>query len=126
MTALTSVSVIGLGAMGYVIAETFVKAGFSTTVWNRSIEKASPLAAKGAHVAKTVVKAVEANKLIIICVLDNNVVDDILTLAGSSLRDRIVINYTHGIPGDAIASSKIVAANGGQYLDSAILHTPQS
>ncbi|KAF9579366.1 hypothetical protein BGW38_004405, partial [Lunasporangiospora selenospora] len=42
----------------------------------------------------------------------------------SSLRDRIVVNYTTGQPHHAITSSKLVIDNGGQYIHGAILHTP--
>ena len=39
---------IGLGIMGSAMAANLIKAGFDVTVWNRSPEKALPLAALGA------------------------------------------------------------------------------
>jgi len=41
----------GLGIMGSAMAANLVKAGFSVTVWNRSMDKTAPLAAMGAAVA---------------------------------------------------------------------------
>ena len=47
-TPQTSITVIGLGNMGSALAEAFLKAGYTTTVWNRTPEKADNLVAKGA------------------------------------------------------------------------------
>src|SRR5207247_6203843 len=42
---------IGIGRMGYAMAERLAKAGADLTVWNRTRSKAEPLAAQGAKVA---------------------------------------------------------------------------
>ena len=42
---------IGIGRMGYAMAERLAKAGADITVWNRTRAKAEPLAASGAKVA---------------------------------------------------------------------------
>ena len=42
---------IGVGRMGYAMAERLAKSGANVTVWNRTREKAQPLAAHGAKVA---------------------------------------------------------------------------
>jgi 3-hydroxyisobutyrate dehydrogenase len=44
---------IGLGRMGYPMAERLLKAGHEVTAWNRTRAKAEPLAAKGAGLAET-------------------------------------------------------------------------
>ncbi|KAF9968690.1 hypothetical protein BGZ70_010196, partial [Mortierella alpina] len=73
MTISPTVSIIGLGAMGLVLATKFVEKGYKTTVWNRSTEKALKFAAEheNAHAATTVAQALEASNLVIICLLDN-------------------------------------------------------
>src|SRR5437763_6649357 len=45
---------IGIGRMGYAMAERLAKAGADLTVWNRTRSKAEPLAAQGAKVAAKV------------------------------------------------------------------------
>src|SRR5580765_3426401 len=45
---------IGIGRMGYAMAERLAKAGADVTVWNRTRAKAGPLAAHGAKVAERV------------------------------------------------------------------------
>jgi len=44
---------IGIGRMGYAMAERLAKAGADLTVWNRTRSKAEPLAAAGAKIAAT-------------------------------------------------------------------------
>src|SRR3546814_6753357 len=41
---------IGLGRMGYPMAERLAKAGHDISVWNRTRDKAEPLAQKGARI----------------------------------------------------------------------------
>ena len=43
---------IGIGRMGYAMAERLAKGGCDITVWNRTAAKAQPLAEKGAKVAR--------------------------------------------------------------------------
>lgn len=49
---MTTVSVLGLGAMGSAIASTLMSAGHQVTVWNRSQKKAQKLVADGARLAE--------------------------------------------------------------------------
>ena len=49
-----SIGWIGIGRMGYAMAERLAKAGADLTVWNRTRAKAEPLAAFGAKVAEDV------------------------------------------------------------------------
>ncbi|MGH7185255.1 MAG: NAD(P)-binding domain-containing protein, partial [Pseudomonadota bacterium] len=42
---------IGIGRMGYAMAERLAKAGCDITVWNRTRSKAEPLAKSGAKIA---------------------------------------------------------------------------
>src|SRR5512146_1482226 len=46
-----SVGWIGIGRMGYAMAERLAKAGADLVVWNRTRSKAEPLAAGGAKIA---------------------------------------------------------------------------
>ena len=60
-----SVAVVGLGAMGSRIARRLLAAGEQVTVWNRTAERAEPLAEAGASVAATPAAAARsANRVI--------------------------------------------------------------
>ena len=53
-TDTTRIGWIGIGRMGYAMAERLAKAGANLTVWNRTRAKAEPLAKAGARVAADV------------------------------------------------------------------------
>jgi 3-hydroxyisobutyrate dehydrogenase len=50
----TKIGWIGIGRMGYAMAERLAKGGTDLTVWNRTRAKAEPLAAYGAKVAREI------------------------------------------------------------------------
>lgn len=50
MTAKQSLGWIGMGRMGYPMAERLLRAGNSVAIWNRTRSKAEPLAKKGARI----------------------------------------------------------------------------
>ena len=51
------VALLGIGTMGSGMAVNLLKAGFPLTVYNRTREKAEPLAAQGATIADTPAEA---------------------------------------------------------------------
>lgn len=54
---------IGLGRMGYPMAERLAKAGYDISVWNRTRSKAEPLTQKGAKVVDTPAELAEVDVL---------------------------------------------------------------
>jgi 3-hydroxyisobutyrate dehydrogenase-like beta-hydroxyacid dehydrogenase len=60
----------GLGLMGSRMARQFLDKGFPLTVWNRSADKAGPLAKAGAKVAKTPRELAEQSDVVVACVAD--------------------------------------------------------
>ncbi|MGH3730651.1 MAG: NAD(P)-dependent oxidoreductase [Micromonosporaceae bacterium] len=67
---MTTVAIIGLGAMGSRIAERFLDAGHQVVVWNRTPDKAQPLVARGASQADTPGDAAGRADLVAIIVSD--------------------------------------------------------
>ncbi|GGD80751.1 NAD(P)-dependent oxidoreductase [Paenibacillus nasutitermitis] len=119
------VTVIGLGMMGSALAQTFLKEGHQTTVWNRSAGKADALMEQGAKVASTVAEAIAASPLVVICVLDYGAVHAILEQAGEILADRVVVNLTNGTQAQARQTAAFAAGWGAEYLDGGIMAVPQ-
>ena len=72
---MTTVAVLGTGIMGAPMARNLAKAGLTVRAWNRSREKAEPLAADGVSVHGTVAEAVEA-------------ADAVVTMSGPALEIR--------------------------------------
>jgi 3-hydroxyisobutyrate dehydrogenase-like beta-hydroxyacid dehydrogenase len=119
----TSVTVIGLGAMGAALARAFLAAGHPTTVWNRSPGRSDDLAKAGAAVAGSAAEAIDASDLVILCVLDRSAVDAVLDAALDQLPGATVVNLTSSLPEDARELSVRVADAGARYLDGKIMAT---
>ncbi|WP_162606295.1 NAD(P)-dependent oxidoreductase [Jiangella asiatica] len=111
------VSVLGLGAMGSALAGALLRAGHSTTVWNRSPGKTGTLAGDGARGAETARQAVAASDLVVVCVTDYAAANDVLDAAGDTLRGRTVVNLTTGTPDEAHDVATMLRTRGAGYLD---------
>jgi len=117
----TSVSVIGLGAMGQALARAFLDAGHPTTVWNRSPGRATELEAAGAVVASNPAEAVAGSALAILCVLDPPAVHEVLDAATDALDDATVVNLTSSVPDEAPRLAEHAGRAGARYLDGKIM-----
>lgn len=117
------ISVIGLGLMGYKIAELYAKAGYDLTVWNRTKSRADGLKAK---VAESLSDAVLASDTIIICVLNPDAVHAALdTVKDKSIfKNKTVINYTAAGPEDVDKIEEVLKSYGAHYLNGVILVSP--
>jgi 2-hydroxy-3-oxopropionate reductase len=76
------ICLIGTGLMGLPMARNIAKAGFALTVWNRTIEKAQPLAADGATIAASATEAVAKADIVITMLENGPVVSDLLFEGG--------------------------------------------
>lgn len=121
-----TVSVIGLGRMGSALARAFLKAGYTTHVWNRSPEKASALTGQGAIVAPSVAAAAAAADIIVVCVSTYADSDRLLRSSevAATLRGKLIIQVSSGSPNQAREQAQWAAGNGTSYLDGAIMATP--
>ncbi|MGV9880506.1 NAD(P)-dependent oxidoreductase [Streptomyces sp. NPDC003006] len=119
-----SVTVVGLGEMGRALADAFLAAGRSVTVWNRTAAKADAVVARGAARAGSVAEAVTASPLVIVCLLDYAAVRETLEPVAPELRGRTVVNLTNGTPAEAGEMAQWVVGHGGDYLDGGIMAVP--
>jgi len=121
-----TVSVIGLGRMGSALARAFLKAGYTTHVWNRSPEKASALAGRGAVLAPSVAAAAAAADIVAVCVSTYADSDRLLRSpeVAAALRGKLIVQLSSGSPNQAREQAKWAASNGTAYLDGAIMATP--
>ncbi len=123
---MSDITIIGLGAMGTALAEAFLKKGLAVTVWNRTPEKAQPLAARGAHHAGQIEEALEASPLVLVSVLDYPAVRGILQSAPEGLlAGRTLVNVTNGTPDEAREMAAWVTTRGAGYIDGGIMVTPE-
>jgi 3-hydroxyisobutyrate dehydrogenase len=80
-----TIAVLGAGGtMGFPIARNLARAGFSVRAWNRSREKAEPLAEDGAEVVDSPDQAAEAADVIVTILAD---ADSVLESIGGAFPD---------------------------------------
>ncbi|MFJ8584696.1 NAD(P)-dependent oxidoreductase [Streptomyces sp. NPDC093595] len=118
----TSLTVLGLGAMGTALARTWLAAGHSLTVWNRTPSRAAALGEEGAAVAGSASDAVAANRLVVACLLDDASIDDALDRVDLAGKD--LVNLTTSTPAEARARAAWARERGARYLDGGIMAVP--
>jgi 3-hydroxyisobutyrate dehydrogenase-like beta-hydroxyacid dehydrogenase len=120
------IAVIGTGRMGSALVRAFLRQGYSADVWNRTKSKAEPLAALGARVAPTVRDAVSAAEVVVVNVNDYKTSDRLLRPddVAKELRGKLLVQLTTGTPRQAREMAAWAGQHGIQYLDGAIMATP--
>ncbi|MFJ4579308.1 NAD(P)-dependent oxidoreductase [Streptomyces echinatus] len=118
----TPVTLLGTGAMGTALGRAWLAAGHPLTVWNRTPERTAALTAEGAVAAASAAEAVAANRLVVVCLLDDASVG--VALEGVELAGRDLVNLTTGTPADARARSAWAEERGARLLDGGIMAVP--
>ncbi len=120
------VSVLGLGAMGAVIARLFLDQGCKVTLWNRSADKADALVARGAVLARCAAEALRASRMAVMCVYDYRAADAIFAMDGvaAAMDGRLLAQLTTGSPKDAREAEAWAHRHGAAYLEGAIQAAP--
>lgn len=124
---MSDVTLIGLGAMGSALAKALIEAGHSITVWNRSPERLEKIVALGAQSASGVPEAVQASKIIMVCVSNYTVTrnflgtDEVLPHLGG----RTLVQMGTGTPSEARDYEDWMKSHGGDYLDVTIQSYPE-
>lgn len=124
MTTNPTVALLGTGTMGAGMAANIARAGLPLRVWNRSREKAEPLAGVGAVVADSPAEAVEGADLVLTMLFDADAVAATMEQARASLAPGAVWvqQSTVGVEG----SDRLVAMArdlGIAYVDAPVLGT---
>jgi 3-hydroxyisobutyrate dehydrogenase-like beta-hydroxyacid dehydrogenase len=117
-----AVTVIGLGAMGTKMAETFLAAGHPTTVWNRTPGRAAHLIAAGATEAPTAAEAVAASTLVVISQIDYAAMDD--SLQGVDLTGRVLVNLSSDSPDRLRQAGRWATERGATLITAGIMVPP--
>lgn len=111
-------TMVGLGLMGTALVERWREAGRSVRVWNRTADKAAPLAALGARWTD---RPFAHGGTVVISLYSSAVVDEVLRRFESDLvPGTIIVDTTTGDPDDAVRFATRLAANGIAYLDAPI------
>jgi 3-hydroxyisobutyrate dehydrogenase len=116
---------LGLGLMGLPMAGRLLKAGHEVTIWNRSVEKATPLVQGGARLAGGPRDVATAASIIFMCVTDAHAVEEVVFgsegLAAAPGVGKLVVDFSSIHPDAARAiAARLKAANGMGWIDAPV------
>lgn len=118
------VAVLGTGIMGVGITHALLRSGHQVTVWNRTTERARPLADDGATVAKTVPDAVAGAEAVITILYDADAIRSVTDSLLTAMDPDAVWLQVSTIGPDAAAEFGELAGRAGiGYLDVPVVGT---
>ncbi len=121
---MSSVSVLGLGAMGSRLAARLLDAGHAVTVWNRSPGPAAALSDRGAAVADSPRIAAHASDIVLSIVRDDDASRDVWASALDGLRPGALAVETSTLTPDRARQLAVrVAERGGRFVDAPVVGT---
>jgi 3-hydroxyisobutyrate dehydrogenase len=117
------VSVLGTGLLGGEIAIRLKDQGFVVSAWNRTAQKAAPLATVGVQLLETAAGAIADAELVLLLLADANAIEATLFAADPTpaLAGRTIVQMGTIAPVESQALSERVAAAGGAYLEAPVL-----
>ena len=121
-----AVALLGTGTMGAGMARNITRAGIEVRVWNRTPERARPLAADGAQVCASVAEAVRGADVVVTMLWDADSVERVLREAGDALAAGTVLLQmsTVGVEG-ADRLGRVCDQLGLVHVDAPVLGTKQ-
>ncbi|MEV6669873.1 NAD(P)-dependent oxidoreductase [Streptomyces sp. NPDC051162] len=126
MPETTSVTLLGTGIMGAAMARNLARAGLDVRAWNRSREKAEPLAADGVRVADSPADAVRGAGVVLTMLHDGPAALEVMRAAAPGLEPGTVWaqSTTAGLDGFE-ALTGFAAEHGLVFVDAPVLGTKQ-
>ena len=118
-----AITFLGTGLMGAPMAANLLKAGFPVTTWNRSPQKAAPLASLGATIAATPAEAATGAGIVIMMLTDGAASGQMLFhqgVAGALRPGTLVIDMASTKPGEARDHAVRLADKGIAHLDAPV------
>jgi 3-hydroxyisobutyrate dehydrogenase len=121
-----AVTLLGTGLMGAGMARSLLRAGLAVTVWNRSADKARPLAEDGATVASDPVSAVADADVVVTMLFDVNSVGAVMAEALRGMKPGAVWVQCSTVGLDGVeALAALAAKQNVPFVDAPVLGTRQ-
>ncbi|WP_267905262.1 NAD(P)-dependent oxidoreductase [Gordonia mangrovi] len=125
----SDVGFVGLGTMGGRMAERLQQAGHRLVVYNRSVDKSAPFAARGARIAKQPAEVTKNCHVVVSCLLDDAAVKEVYLGANGLLThatERHVF-VEHGTFSPEVRSQIADRASlvGATFLDAPVTGGPE-
>ena len=117
------IAILGIGLMGFPMAQRLCAAGHAVHVWNRTQTKAAPLANEGATVHTDPRQAVQAADVVITMLEDGAAVEDVLFAQGVAAAmpaGSLLVDMSSIQPAQARDHARRLAALHISYLDAPV------
>jgi 3-hydroxyisobutyrate dehydrogenase len=119
-----TIAFIGLGAMGAPMAANLLDAGFTVRAFNRSPEKAKPLADKGATVCASVAEAVKGANFVVSIVADDEATRQVMLgadgVVANAAPGTVIIDSSPNTPTMVRELAAAARARGIEHLDAPV------
>jgi 3-hydroxyisobutyrate dehydrogenase len=114
------IAFLGTGLMGRPMAERLIAAGHEVFAWNRTRDKAEPLASRGARVAGTPAEAIQAAPCVVVMLADEPAIRSVL--AGNvELEGRTILQMSTISPGQSRSLCEDLERRGAAFLEAPVL-----
>lgn len=115
---------IGLGIMGFPMAENLIKAGFKLIVYNRTRAKSEALKSRGAEVASSPKEVAKGSDIIIVMVTDAPDVEEVIFgdngVVSGARQGLIVIDMSTNSPEFSKSLAQRLSKYGVEFLDAPV------
>jgi 3-hydroxyisobutyrate dehydrogenase len=121
------IAFLGTGLLGSAFVRAARRRGVAVQVWNRSLDKAEPLAADGAVVCPTPAEAVRGASMVHVALSDDAAVDAVLEQALAGLEPgAAIIDHTTTSPTGAAERTRRWHERGFVFLHAPVFMGPQN
>jgi 3-hydroxyisobutyrate dehydrogenase len=121
---MTTVAVLGTGMIGEPVARNLARAGFDLRVWNRTREKAEPLAEDGATVCDSAAEAARGAELVLTFLADADATAETIEEVEFDHGAIWIQSATVGVDG-AERLAELAREKGVAFVDAPVLGTRQ-
>jgi 3-hydroxyisobutyrate dehydrogenase-like beta-hydroxyacid dehydrogenase len=113
--------------MGSALARALLTGGHRVTVWNRTQAKCGPLLETGARSAGSVIDAVSAANVVLVCITNHAATREVLfhETVGKALRGRLLIQLSTVAAEESRELAAWSADHGIAYLEGSIVGFPR-
>ncbi|MFZ5467557.1 MAG: NAD(P)-dependent oxidoreductase [Pseudomonadota bacterium] len=117
------ISLLGTGLLGSAVVERLLARGFEVAVWNRTPDKAAPLATMGARIAVNAAEAIAASDLTLLYLADRAACEAVLLdpATKAALPGRTLLQMGTIGPDDSRQLAKALATTGALYAECPVL-----
>ena len=125
-----TIGFVGLGSMGLPMAANLIESGYKLRVYNRTAQKAQPLAQKGAEVANSPAEVVEPGGIVITLLANDKALEEVVLgengLFSKLGTDGIHLSMSTVSPATAQKLAELHQQQGSHYLASPVFGRPDA